>query len=189
MAHADTIDSAAIQSLALQVGQRLADFRPPSSLVTLHESLRLWLLPPGDATLFQAQTRDVDLAEIAQPSDRWHHQLHDGGEPFGFARSTQKDHRWELHEIFDTPIAASIHTAILTVEEQPSLGDPLVRLVYAPAFQTYTLWLVDAGRANSRVVVAYAPSQFAVTRNLVVESPVLLRELSLLSPIVGLSPG
>jgi hypothetical protein len=185
MAHCDPIESSALHRIAKQVGDRLSTFRPESGIVTLHESLQLWLLPPG--AMNRAETRDADLAEYAVKSNRWHHQLHDGLNVFGFARSTsERNQNWILREIFETPIAASIDDAITTVDKQVCTGDPLVRLVYAPAFQLYALWLVEEGK-NTRVAVAHAPAQFSLPRNEVFNSSVLVRLLRNEEPIVGVS--
>jgi hypothetical protein len=185
MAHSDAIESAALESIAAQVGLRLPGFRPESGLITLHESLQLWLLPTG--TLAQAETREVDLSEVAVRSDRWHHQLRDGNHAFGFARSRLEQQTWVLHELFDTPIAASIDLAIGTVDEKVSVGDPLVRLLFAPAFQAYALWILDEGSEESRVVVAHAPTQFDIGRNTVLRSSDLLFQMARMNPIIGLS--
>jgi hypothetical protein len=185
MAHADPFESAALTIVAGQIGRRLATFRPESMSVTVHETFQLWLLPPGSL----ATPQPPDLLQIAVRSKRWHHQLHDNNSVFGFARSNQEPNgQWMLHELFDTPIAAEIDEAISVVDQPMVFGDPLIRLVFAPAYQLYALWLIDAPVANtSRAVVASVPSQFSLPRFQVVPSQMLLQSLSIQEPIAGVS--
>jgi hypothetical protein len=184
MAHTDSLDSKVLDTVAGQIGERLVVFRPTSVGVTVHESFQLWLLLEPNVAAWAGR----DLLALARKSDRWHHQLHEGGSVFGFARSAQdKDGLWRLHELFETPIAQTIDQAITVVDAQAQTDDSVVRLLFAPAYHLYALWLINEGQPISSVIVADAPSQFDLPRNVRLDSARFLSQIASREPIVGIS--
>src|SRR5262245_20890226 len=144
MAHADALPQGVIDNVASQVGAEagkgLGAAVLQSKTMELTESFSLWALGADVVAKTYA-----DLAQLARQTGRWHHQIKIDGKAQAFARSMPLGPdaaNWSLRELFRSEIAGKIDEAIAWVDTNVT-GDPLVRLLVAPAYQLHAFWLKE----------------------------------------------
>jgi hypothetical protein len=160
MAHTEQLARESLDSIATQVGLLAPNLiRDPDRLkkdAELAETFPVWLLH-DDEILKDGRT---DLSLLAHNTGRWHSQVRIDGKAVLFARSillgpTLKD--WQVKELFEGALAPAIEKAIDWVDRDANVGgDPLVRLLDVPAYNTHAFWLVRE-KAEDEIVVAYHP--------------------------------
>lgn len=104
------------------------------------------------------------LEQLATPANQWHHQVRYGGQAQAFARSMSpgdsdpaalaapgSTSTPDVMALFTSPLAERIDQAIDWIDLNVP-GDPLVRLLIAPAFYLHALWLTENGQDQVLVV-------------------------------------
>ena len=200
MAHSDNVPDKALKAVASLIGEVIGDVLQQSHLLSatgessltlaadLGETFAVYRLDPGSVSQFRET--GSDLLQLAKPTGRWHHQIVVDGRGEAFARSTaaRKDNSSaSLRGLFVSPLAARIDNAIRWINDNAG-GDPLVRLLIAPAYQIHAFWLVYEGRPASKVFIVKAPSRFArLKRDRLLKSSEFLKALSTKGHHTGIS--
>jgi hypothetical protein len=159
MAYTDTLPNDVIDHVASEIGIKAGQFLVETihaeQTLELSESFPVWTLGADAVT-----KPDMDLSQLAGQTGRWHHQIKIDGKPEVFARSMPLGPNaadWSVREVFTSQIAKKLDEAIDWVDRNVQ-GDPLVRLVIAPAWHLHTLWLVEDGK--SHILVVDMPSSY-----------------------------
>lgn len=199
MAHSKQMPQDALASIAEQVGERIADVAPEIMQVSydggaaplrLGESFELWLLGADDV---ESSGRWPDLAKLATPTGRTHHQIKLDQRGMGFARSLKSDdgsEDYSVRELFVSQLAGEIDRAIDWIDrhEDELRGDPLVRLLFAPAYQVYAFWLYEQQSGESSVLLVSSPPQFFdLGREQLLDGVEFIMSLRANKPIAGVS--
>jgi hypothetical protein len=161
MAHAPPIPEDALAYLAQQLAQR------PSARATQTFAARQSV---GIAESFPVFALGLDatkdpsrpLRDIATPTGMWHHQLRHGPLAHEFARSVvngPKATDWKISEVVSSDSSAKIDDAISWIDKNVP-GDPVARLLVAPAYYLTAFWLEYPN--ESQVVVADRPEQYSM---------------------------
>jgi hypothetical protein len=200
MAHSDKVPDKALRDVAAQLGEIIGDVLPQSQLLSamgepsmtpppdLGETFAVYRLDPVGVSKFQET--GSDLLHLAKPTGRWHHQIVVDGRGEAFARSTaakMDQGNASLRGLFVSPLATRIDNAIRWINENVG-GDPLVRLLVAPAYQIHAFWLVYEGQPESKVFIIKAPSRFSgLKRSRLLKSRQFLKTLSTKGHLTGIS--
>jgi hypothetical protein len=110
----------------------------------------------ADAVADAVQGRPLN--QIATFTGRWRHQVHASGRAVLAARSVGEpgpDGR-VLDEVWSDPTVAAVDDAVAWVDANTT-GDPLVRLLVAPAVDLTALWLLDAAEGGDGLLVVARP--------------------------------
>lgn len=153
MAHTESLPDAVLDHVARQLAGRLGTLDPSLAEVSvgLAESFPVWLLeqPHGGET----------LDELATRTNQWHHQIRTGdGRAVAFARSTYPSGSGDEDDepgLAMSDIAARLDDTIVWIDRNVP-GDPLVRLLVAPAYHLHAFWLTEPVRSS--VVVSDFPA-------------------------------
>jgi hypothetical protein len=161
MAHAPPIPADALAYLA----QQLADRPSPRATQTLaaRQSVGIAESCPVFALGLDA-TSDPSrpLQDIATPTGMWHHQLRHGPLAHEFARSVVNGPSatdWKISEVVSSDSSEKIDDAIGWIDANVP-GDPVARLLVAPAYYLTAFWLEDPN--GSQIVVADRPEQYSM---------------------------
>lgn len=192
MAHTDPINEAALDAVMTQIrhawdgapDEWMLAVRDPA-LLTLGRTFQLWLLSKSGVE--EAAGHNLDALAIAKPSGSWHHELWALDSVVGSATSKQgPDGEIAIqHVAYLVPGALSIAPAVAELERAQLVGDPLIRLLFAPAYNVYALWLIDEGCLESHLLSAYVPPWGNIREDQIVKSSVLLKELASQDSIDG----
>ncbi|OGX85079.1 hypothetical protein BEN47_15285 [Hymenobacter lapidarius] len=126
------------------------------------EGLPVWMLTAADVFAPNALTP-------VNPLGQWHHQIHQGGSPIGFARSRiygPKAADWQVFAVFRSPLAEAIDRAITTVDRLDSTGE--ARLLLVPAWHVTALWIADEEAEQHT---------FLITQDLPINQPALNKQV------------
>jgi hypothetical protein len=131
---------------------------------------------------------DVLLAQLAQRTGHWHHQIRENGSLLHFALSAPhgpESEDWTLLAVFSSPVAARLATAIAWADGNPpdDFEDLKVRLLIVPAYQIHALWLT--GDAKDRIVIADMPALRALKYETSYSGREFLEALSQETPVSG----
>lgn len=151
------LSDATLGAIAGKVGERLSapmtyDTSGGPAAATLNETAEVWMLA-ADRLLEPTN----DLAQLARPTGRWHHQIKSGGQPIGYARSMPlgpSAQDWSVREVAQSGASRAIDDAIKWIDANVR-DNSQVRMLSIPAYHVTAFWLV--GDAGDRVVVAVAP--------------------------------
>jgi hypothetical protein len=142
MAHADTISEDVLKAVAAKIGRevlRVFTFAEPTNVkFELSETFLLYQLKT-----WEIRAGQCDVERLLLSTHRWHHQIRVNGEAQGFARTLEGGPNasdWTVREVYASPIAGKIDTAVKWVDAHLS-GDPIVRLLIAPEYQLHAFWL------------------------------------------------
>ncbi|HEX8240499.1 MAG TPA: hypothetical protein VF574_12235 [Allosphingosinicella sp.] len=160
MARFEQMSDIDLRSLAAEVAEVLPRTYLGYSLgaanfdsVEISESVDVWLLSA------EAVQTGSDLNSSIIPLNRWHHQLKVEGQALGYATSKSEDSESEpsrLTEISpDAQIADAFNRAVAVIDRQHPQDEVQVRLVVAPAYQTWFLYC--RGAAIDEVYVLVTP--------------------------------
>ena len=121
------------------------------------ETFELWFLG-RTATLRVNAT----LSQLAHRTGYWYHQINHNGHPQEYAIS--KAHGpgtrdWEVHAVMSSDLPEEVGKAIRWLDAREIAGDPLVRMLIAPAYHLTAFWLEAADRNN--VLVIACPAWFS----------------------------
>jgi hypothetical protein len=192
LAHTDPLDESILAAALIEVQNLWTD--PPDeyglvasdpSLLTFGRTFQIWLL--SKAGVEDAAQHNRDVRAIAQPSGTWHHELWAQGAVAGSAISRQAPDA-QLHvesAIYQQPRGMSINPAVAKLEQLQLPGDPLIRLLYAPAYHVYALWLIGEGCRETQVLIADAGPWLDLQMNEIMKSPAFLKELARQESIPG----
>jgi hypothetical protein len=156
MPHIEILPLNSLQALAGQIGQwgfpalKPRDWKRDS--FELAEAFPIWLLP-----LDALRKKEPELANLAENTGAWHHQIKVDGQARFVARSTMPEGNpamLQLMELSPSPLAERIDNAITWTDENVQ-DDAEVRLLLVPAFNLTAFWFV--GGPMSRVLVVDAP--------------------------------
>ena len=171
MAHAQPLPSAALEHIARQIGERLAAPLPttvanvhpampaPGAALSIAESFPIWSLG-ADAV----RRYDEPFGLLARQTGVWHHQLRQGPGAAHIAKSVSKGpdpNDWHVVELAASPLGDKMEKAIEWIDGNVG-GDPLARLLAAPAYFVTAFWLEEAGRDD--IVVVDMPPSFTRLR-------------------------
>jgi hypothetical protein len=161
MAHAPPIPNDVLANLARQLADR------PSKLTmqSLAENQ-----PVGIAESFPVFALGLDtisdpsrsLRDIATATGMWHHQLRHGPLPNEFARSVVNGPSaadWKISEVVSSAATQNIDDAIGWIDQNVP-GDPIARLLVAPAYYLTAFWL--DGPNGEQVVIADRPERYGM---------------------------
>jgi|HubBroStandDraft_2_1064218.scaffolds.fasta_scaffold741336_1 hypothetical protein len=161
MAHAPPIPADALAYLA----QQLADRPSPraTQILAARQSVGIAESFPVFALGLDA-TSDPSrpLQDIATPTGMWHHQLRHGPLAHEFARSVVNGPSatdWKISEVVSSDSSEKIDDAIGWIDANVP-GDPVARLLVAPAYYLTAFWLEDPN--GSQIVVADRPEQYSM---------------------------
>lgn len=170
MAETNSLPADVLQDIAQQIRKRLVvldanndlvfSFRslddrgsPSTSTLKMGATLELCKLTPSAFDIFEE--KGGDLARLAVPTGRWHHQIRLDDGAAAFARSEYREVGegigWDVEEIFVSPRAEEIDEAILLANKEFPEDTLLVRLLTVPAYQVEALWFVDRDAAERGV--------------------------------------
>jgi hypothetical protein len=144
---------------------------------------------------------------VALPTGQWHHQVRYGGRAQAFARSVQdlsgnsavanpvvassadppearNAGEAEVTALFASTLAERIDQAVDWIDQNVT-GDPLVRLLIAPAYYLHALWLTEDGR-DQLLVVDRPESMAAFQYQTLYDGVAFLRQFSTYPPVQGL---
>lgn len=112
-------------------------------------------------TLQQVRRPPSDLSALARPSGYWHHQLRTNGVATHTAVSMKPGFgpEHEMEQVFVSPLAGRIDTAITWVDKQVK-GKGTVRLLVIPAYYTHALLVVRPDDTLEAVLVDQ-PEQYS----------------------------
>ena len=162
-------------------------------LVELGETLSVYNLLIEDVERFEQSGGDLRL--LARPTGRMHHQVKVAGRATRFAQTKmlgQDVENWPLCELFASPLAERIHTAIDLADEQVS-DDKIARLLLAPAFHVVALWFCEKddvesqSAADTQVLVITAPDEPEFMTGQIISGNAFMRALVNSAPISGFS--
>ena len=190
MAHTDPIEVAALDALMMRIRDQWAS-APDEWMLATRDPARLrfgytfqvWLL--SKAGVEEGAEGHLDALQIAKPSGRWHHELWALDSVAGSALSRRgPDGAIELERLYyAVPGAPAIAPAIAKLKDTELEGDPLLRLLYAPAWEVYALWIIEKYR--SLALCAYTPPWCGIGGAEVVESQAFLQDLAKQDAIPG----
>jgi hypothetical protein len=123
------------------VGPAVEADETPLPAVELAETFAVWTL--GAEALQNAA--GAELAQLAQPTQRFHHQIKFAGEAKAFARTLplgEDAQSWSVREFAMSPLADLTNQAIVLTDEQIP-DDKVARLLLVPAYQVCALWFVN----------------------------------------------
>src|SRR5205807_839760 len=159
MAHADALPSDVIDNVADQIGAEAGKSLGAAVLqrkaMELTESFSIWSLGADAVT-----RSNVDLSQLARQTGRWHHQIKIDGKAESFAQSMPLGPdaaSWTVRELFESDVAKKIDDAVEWIDHNVH-GDPVVRLLIAPAYHLHAFWLKEGD--VSHVLVADMPPSF-----------------------------
>lgn len=180
MAETEKLPPEALEAIAGKIRARLVDTthhdliteaaadlntagKPKSNLAEVGETLKVWTLGTDDVERFKQA--GSDLKELAHETERWHHQVKFAGIAKAFARTMQLDESdadWSVRELFVSPLAALINSAITLADKEVD-DNKKVHLLSVPAYQVQALWFVDKvpDGEESQVLIVSAPEHFA----------------------------
>jgi hypothetical protein len=123
---------------------------PSRSVLEMGVTLALWRLTP--AAVDRSGQEGADLAKLATPAGRWHHQIKfdDGDAAFARSRCAGEASECSVDEIFVSPLAEQIAEAVELAETEFPGDDLLARLLTAPAYKVEALWFVNKAEAERR---------------------------------------
>jgi hypothetical protein len=147
MAHASPLDSSALTLIAEQVAELLpVGLAARGGELTLGETFEVWALttPLADSD---------DISKVAISTNTYHLQLSLHDHAVGFVRSRPVGNagRWEVTEVFQSPLGMRIEEAIVNIDEHVT-DDVPTRLVLAPEYQLAVFWFVKPGIDRCYVV-------------------------------------
>ena len=165
--------------------------------IELRETFEVWML--GFDTIGYGAAHNVYLKVLARNLGRYHHQIMFGGIAEAFARSsvsTTDPGLPTLEELFVSPLAQKIDQAIEWVDQWVS-GDPLVHLLFIPAYYLHAFWLIDANESSELLIVDVAgasPTDYeTILSGLQAEKlytdSIFLQALAKTAPAMGVYPG
>jgi hypothetical protein len=161
MAHAPPIPADALAYLA----QQLADRPSPRATQTLAARQSVGIaesFPVFALGLDATSDPSRPLQDIATPTGMWHHQLRHGPLAHEFARSVVNGPSatdWKISEVVSSDSSEKIDDAIGWIDANVP-GDPVARLLVAPAYYLTAFWLEDPN--GSQIVVADRPEQYSM---------------------------
>jgi hypothetical protein len=129
----------------------------------LNETFAVYTLGADD--IIHGQQTGADLLSLAEPADRYHHQIRVDNQAVGFARTTiaTDENGQSLCQLYLSELAPAIDAAIdwldqlATTDQAFADSDPLVRLLFVPAFYVYAFWLIKEQGESSDVLVIKSP--------------------------------
>ena len=126
---------------------------PATSSLDMTLTLELWRLTPAAVDKFKEE--GGDLAKLATPSGRLHHQVKLDGDATAFARSGyssgEEGERWLVDEIYVSPLAVQLKEVYESSKKLFPGDDFLARLLTAPAYKVEALWFVNRADAEKGV--------------------------------------
>lgn len=153
---------------------------------SMAESFSVWVLK-ADAL---AQDSD-DIRELAENTDRWHHQIKIDDKPTSYALSAAggpKSAEWSVRELFESSLAEKISAAIDTIDEADIPDTYIVRLLKAPAYLIEAFWLLDEQSGNQSIlVIEQAPGATRLEVQILYEAKEFLAALRELPVVQGLA--
>ena len=153
MAYRDTLPNDVIDHVASEIDMKARRvFRETiysQQTLELTESFGVWTLGVDAVT-----KPNIDLAQLARQTGQWQHQIKIDGKPEVFARSMPlgpNSADWSVRALSKSHIAERIDEAIAWVDSNVQ-SDPLVRLLFVPAWHLHALWLVEDEKSHILVV-------------------------------------
>ncbi len=126
---------------------------PATSSLDMTLTLDLWRLTPAAVDRFKEE--GGDLAKLATPSGRFHHQVKLDGDATAFARSGyssgKEGERWLVDEIYVSPLAVQLEEVYESSKKLFPGDNFLARLLTAPAYKVEALWFVNRADAENGV--------------------------------------
>jgi hypothetical protein len=186
MARIEEPSEAALASIAQQIGgkfpaslaKQYAREAPPA----LAETLPVLMLP------FDNVERGERFRDRLKPTDLWHHQIRRADVATDYANSVGPDENGEWHVVAvgRSNLPANLDRA-LTVVERRAKGDPWVRLVLIPAYQSAVLWLEQED--GDEIVVVTAPRGYSgLQKPRIFPGDEFLTRLAAYPPVEGVPP-
>jgi hypothetical protein len=126
----------------------------------LAETFPIWFLG-----YTATSTPHVRLAELAQRTGYWHHQIwhNKQAKEYALSRTFGPGARdWEILAIMSSPLANEIEKAIKWIDAQNVEGDPPACLLSIPAYHMTAFWL--RGKSDDKIVVVDQPKSFKLLK-------------------------
>src|SRR5205085_2912671 len=152
--------NALAQPLALSETVKAIDEAVPPSF-ELGETFALYTL--GLEAIKEGLKTGADLIDLAKSAERWHHQIKVNKQTVGYARSAQsaQDPNFCLCQLYLSDVARAIAIAIKQLDDLEAQVyadcDPLVHLLFIPAYYVYAFWVIKEHAGQSDVFVIDAP--------------------------------
>ena len=122
---------------------------------TFHETMDVWIL---EASMILEPSDN--LATLARPTGRWHHQIAFSNKIIGFARTKPLGplpDDWSVIGIFYSQLAEKIDDAVKWIDNSILDNDKhVVRLLNVPAYQVVSFWLIGDD-SQSVVIIETSP--------------------------------
>lgn len=133
------------------------------TVVTLHETVDIWLLPANMIT----QPTD-SISAIAKPTGQYHHQLKAGSVPIAYGRTRAlgaDPADWAVEGVFHSADFAQQFELAIDEIDNTGLNDNLqARLLSVPAYHLQAFWLIDTtapeNDSDQLIVVIEAPGEY-----------------------------